>query len=75
MGCVPVVKRQLVILLVAVLGVVASGCSSGEQSVTKDQEEAFRNPPKEIPPEAAAAMAKAREEGMRRAQQAQSGNR
>jgi hypothetical protein len=49
------------LILVAILGFGLVGCSSGEVSVTKEQEEAFRNPPKEIPPESLKAMQKARE--------------
>ena len=57
-----------ILLVAALFGVALMGCSSGsEGSVSKAEEEAFRNPPKEIPPESLKAMQKSREEGMRRA--------
>jgi hypothetical protein len=62
-------KRFAPLFALLALGLV--GCSGGaETSVTKEQEEAFRHPPKEIPPESLKAMQKSREEGMRRAAEA-----
>ncbi len=61
--------RKLIALVVP-LALVAAGCSGGENKVSQAEEKAFREGSKEIPPEAAAAMAKSREEGMRRAQEA-----
>lgn len=57
--------RILFLSLLLPLGLV--GCSSSEPEVSKADENAFRNPPKEIPPESLKAMQKSREEGMRRA--------
>jgi hypothetical protein len=59
---------KALILATALLGLGAAGCSGGsEGSVSKADEEAFRNPPKGIPPEIAAQMQKSREEGMKKA--------
>ena len=60
-------KVFLLIPATVLAGSVMIGCSSSDTLVTKEQEEAFRNPPKEIPPESLKAMQKAREEGMRKA--------
>lgn len=63
------IMRKIVILFsaLALLGAIGAGCSNSETTVSKAEEDAFRNPPKEIPPESLKAMQKAREEGMRRA--------
>ncbi|HVL39241.1 MAG TPA: hypothetical protein VM328_07605 [Fimbriimonadaceae bacterium] len=55
--------------VVSCLCIVSTGCG-GDVKVTQEEEEAFRNPPKGMPPEAAEAMAKSREEGMKRAAEA-----
>jgi PBP1b-binding outer membrane lipoprotein LpoB len=51
----------------AALALVLAGCSSGEPEVTKDEEKAYRNPPKEMP-------AGAREGMMKGMERARSGN-
>ncbi|RYG49231.1 hypothetical protein EON79_02030 [bacterium] len=64
-------KAFYLVASLAVLGASLGGCNGGsETSVTKQQEDAFRNPPKEIPPESLKAMQKAREEGARMAEEA-----
>jgi hypothetical protein len=46
------------ITLIAIfLGIAVVGCGSADTSVTKEQEHAFRNPPKNMPAEAAQSMA------------------
>ncbi|RYG24822.1 hypothetical protein EON82_09365 [bacterium] len=60
--------NKALLLVTVLLGIGIAGCSGGaETSVTKAEEEAFRNPPKGMPPEIAAQMQKSREEGMRKA--------
>jgi hypothetical protein len=60
-------KHALVLVMfVAALG----GCTNSETTVTAAEEDAFRNPPKEIPPESLKAMQEARERGARMAQEA-----
>lgn len=49
--------RKLTYLALAVFSVASIGCSS-EASATKEEEKAYRNPPKAMPAEASAAMAK-----------------
>lgn len=67
---------KTLLLVTALLGLGIAGCSGGSDAgVSKTEEEAFRNPPKEIPPESLKAMQKAREEGMRRAEQARQGGK
>jgi len=51
----------------AAFAVVLAGCSTPEAEVTKDEEKAYRNPPKEMP-------AGAREGMMKGMERAQSGN-
>lgn len=60
-------RYSILIALTALLAGSLVGCGGEEQLATAKEEEAFRNPPKEIPPENLAAMQKAREEGMRKA--------
>jgi hypothetical protein len=67
-------KFAILISTLAILCVAGAGCSGSESTVTKAEEDAFRNPPKEIPPESLKAMQKAREEGMRRAAEMRSKN-
>ena len=55
------------IALLAIAGGVFAGCSGSSTDVTKKEEEDFRNPPKEIPPESLKAMQEAREKGMKKA--------
>lgn len=62
-------KFATLIVLLALVGGTLFGCSDAEVQVTKQQEEDFRNPPKEIPPENLKAMQEAREKGMRKAQE------
>ena len=57
------------ILLLPLLGCSFAGCTGAETTATKAEEEAFRNPPKEIPPENLKAMQEARERGMRKAEE------
>ncbi len=52
------------LLLLSLLGLFAAGCGSGDVQVTKDDDEKFRNPPKEIPPDIAEKMNRARNQGM-----------
>jgi len=60
--------KKLTILGVVLLSLGLAGCSgSAEGNVSKEQEDAFKNPPKEMPAGVAEKMAKAREEGMKRA--------
>jgi len=61
--------RKLLVLLV-VLGGALAGCGSSETAVTKAEEEAFRNPPKEIPPESLKAMQEARAKAAQMSQDA-----
>ena len=60
-------KHALFIALLAIVGGVFSGCSGSSTDVSKKEEEDFRNPPKEIPPESLKAMQEAREKGMKKA--------
>lgn len=62
--------RTMLAIGLSCLCLGAVGCKGGDVQVSADEEEAFRNPPKEMPPEAAAAMAKSREEGMKKAAEA-----
>lgn len=63
-------KKLSLLIALGSLGIAALvGCSGSEVQVTKQQENDFRNPPKEIPPESLKAMQKSREEGMRRAEE------
>ena len=56
--------NKLLILLCALVGAsVLSGCGSSEASATKKEEDSFRNPPKEMPAAAQAAMANAGKQG------------
>jgi hypothetical protein len=62
------VRTATFLALLSLTGAALVGCSGGsEGSVSKADEEAFRNPPKGIPPDIAAQMQKSREEGMRKA--------
>ena len=67
-------KFSILMSALAILCVTGAGCSGSEATVSKADEDAFRNPPKEIPPESLKAMQKAREEGMRRAAEMRSKN-
>ena len=58
------------IVLFAALSCALVGCTGSDTGVSKAEEEAFRNPPKEIPPEALKAMQKAREDSARMASEA-----
>jgi hypothetical protein len=62
-------KRFTPFVWALALGLTLAGCSGGSSGteVSKAQEDAFRNPPKEIPPDSLKAMQKSREEGMKRA--------
>lgn len=60
-------KRLLFLGGMALLSVALVGCNGSGAEATKDQEEAFKNPPKEMPADVAAKMQKSREEGMRKA--------
>jgi hypothetical protein len=60
-------RHLALIALLSLLGSAFIGCTGADTTATKSEEEAFRNPPKEIPPETLKAMQKAREEGMRKA--------
>jgi len=51
--------KYLVCVLLA--GMVLAGCGDGQVQVSKDQENAFRNPPKEPPAGAQQGMSKAME--------------
>lgn len=64
--------KGLAMLGVLVLSaIMLGGCTGGaDGGVTKEQEEAFRNPPKEIPPESLKAMQESRERGMKAAEEA-----
>ena len=63
-------KSQVaLIVLLPLIGGTFVGCTGAETTATKSEEEAFRNPPKEIPPENLKAMQEARERGMRKAEE------
>jgi hypothetical protein len=63
-------KRLLTLVpLLALFGITLVGCYGADTTTSKEEEEAFRNPPKEIPPENLKAMQKAREEGLRKAEE------
>ncbi len=69
-GKVTAMKKTLLVLALSGLGLaLLGGCVSGDTSATKQEEEAFRNPPKE-PPAAAVEAMKGRDEAMKKAQEA-----
>lgn len=59
-------KTLLVLALSCFAFALVGGCGGGETTATKQEEQAFRNPPKEPPAE----MAKGMEEAMKKAEEA-----
>lgn len=60
-------KKTLLCLALAAFGLaLLGGCMSADTTATKQEEAAFRNPPKEPPAE----MAKGMEEAMKKAEEA-----
>ena len=69
------VKPATFLAPLALFGVALVGCSGGsEGSVSKADEDAFRNPPKEIPPASLKAMQEARAKGAQMAEEARRKN-
>jgi len=53
--------RTISLILLSVVAFAALGCGSTQVQTTKQEEDSFRNPRKEMPPEAAEGMRKAME--------------
>lgn len=62
------------ILFLSLAGLVSVGCQSADVQVTKEQEQQFRNPPKDIPPDVAAKMQKSMKEAFEKAKEVRKQN-
>jgi hypothetical protein len=66
--------KRLNLCLIVGVALSVAGCSSGDTSVSKDQEDAFKNPPKQMPADIAAKMQQARANGMKKAEEMRKAN-